>query len=206
MLCTLPSLLHSIPSTSGRQTHAPSAQAQFCNSHVPRTAAFSKQICNRNRKLNRGQLQTLCAVKKKSEKNLVCSKTLTVKPDHKDAVIDMCQKVKHNTCDLHCFSSCWTGKCPASPANMINRLASLQFTAKCMLNMLSMFVQVVTFSKEKMKNSKSGILAFECSQDDYEPNVLHFWERYDGNRSMGLHNTTDEYSKFMRLVRNVSPA
>ena len=52
-----------------------------------------------------------------------------------------------------------------------------------------------------MKNSKSGILAFECSQDNYEPNVLHFWERYDGNRSMGLHNTTDEYSKFMRVVR-----
>lgn len=152
MLCTLPSLLDSMPSTSGRQSRASSTQAQFCNSHVPRTAAFSKQICNRNRKLNRGQLQTLCAIKKKSEKNLVCSKTLTVKPDHKDAVMEMCQ-------------------------------------------------MVVTFSKEKMKNSKSGILAFECSQDNYEPNVLHFWERYDGNRSMGLHNTTDEYSKFMRVVQ-----
>lgn len=57
-----------------------------------------------------------------------------------------------------------------------------------------------------MQNSKSGILAFECSQDNYEPNVLHFWERYDGNRSMGLHNTTDEYSKFMRLVRKVPTA
>ena len=95
MLCTLPSLLDSMPSTSGRQSHAPSAQAHFGNSHVPRTAAFSKQICNRNRKLNRGQLQTLCAIKKKSEKNLVCSKTLTIKPDHKDAVVDMCQKVNH---------------------------------------------------------------------------------------------------------------
>ncbi len=75
-----------------------------------------------------------------------------------------------------------------------------------MLDMLSLCVQVVTFSKEKMKNSKSGILAFECSLDNYEPNVLHFWERYDGNRSMGLHNTTDEYSKFMRLVRKVPNA
>ncbi len=120
MLCTLPSLLDSMPSTSGRQTHAPSAQAQFCSSHVPRTAAFSKQICNRNRKLSRGQLQTLCAIKKKSEKNLVCSKTLTVKPDHKDAVIDMCQKVNHDPSVLRCVSSCWTGKCSASPANMIN--------------------------------------------------------------------------------------
>lgn len=72
--------------------------------------------------------------------------------------------------------------------------------------MLSLCVQVVTFSKEKMKNSKSGILAFECSLDNYEPNVLHFWERYDGNRSMGLHNTTDEYSKFMRVVRKVPNA
>lgn len=139
MLCTLPSLLDSMPSTSGRQSHAPSAQAHFCNSHVPRTAAFSKQICNRNRKLNRGQLQTLCAVKKKSEKNLVCSKTLTVKPDHKDAVIDMCQKVSCNTSVLRCFFTCWMGKYSASPANMIHRLASLQLTAaKCMLNMLSL--------------------------------------------------------------------
>lgn len=74
------------------------------------------------------------------------------------------------------------------------------------LSCLSVYVQIVTFSKEKMKNSKSGILAFECSQDNYEPNLLHFWERYDGNRSMGLHNTTDEYSKFMRLVRNMTPS
>lgn len=51
-----------------------------------------------------------------------------------------------------------------------------------------------------MKDSKNGILAFECSQDRYEPNVLHFWERYDGNRSMGTHNTTAEYSEFMRSV------
>ena len=51
-----------------------------------------------------------------------------------------------------------------------------------------------------MQNSKSGILAFECSQDNWEPNVVHFWERYDGNRSMGQHNTTDEYSAFMNGV------
>lgn len=64
-------------------------------------------------------------------------------------------------------------------------------------------LQVVTFSKEKMKNKKSGILAFECSQDNYEPLVMHFWERYDGNRSMGLHNTTDEYSNFMKRVSTI---
>ena len=67
-----------------------------------------------------------------------------------------------------------------------------------------MVAQIVTFSKEKMNNKKSGILAFECSQDRYEDNVLHFWERYDGNRSMGLHNTTDEYSIFMKKVRSSS--
>lgn len=64
--------------------------------------------------------------------------------------------------------------------------------------------QVVTFSKEKMKNKKSGILAFECSEDNYEPLVVHFWERYDGNRSMGLHNTTDEYSNFMNRVSTLT--
>lgn len=93
MLCTSSALLESLPSTSGRQCHAPATHPQAFSSHVPRTAAFSKQIRNRSRKDSRGQLQTLCAVKKKSEKNLVCSKTLTVKPDHKDAVVDMCQQV-----------------------------------------------------------------------------------------------------------------
>ena len=51
-----------------------------------------------------------------------------------------------------------------------------------------------------MKDKKNGVLAFECSQDRWEDNVLHFWERYDGNRNMGLHNTSDELSTFMSVV------
>ena len=64
-----------------------------CSNHAPRTAAFSSQIQHANRRPSRGQLQTLCAIKKKTEKNLVCSKTLTVKPDHKENAVKMCQEV-----------------------------------------------------------------------------------------------------------------
>ncbi|KAL3150343.1 hypothetical protein ABBQ32_000187 [Trebouxia sp. C0010 RCD-2024] len=153
MLSACPSAcLDSAPSTSGRHGQTTTHQAVQFSSHPSRTAAFSSQIRHSTHRANRGQLQTLCAIKKKSEKNLVCSKTLTIKPEHKDQVLDMCR-------------------------------------------------QVVTFSKEKMQSKKSGILAFECSEDNYEPLVVHFWERYDGNRSMGLHNTTDEYSSFMQKVQ-----
>ena len=80
------------PSTSGRYGQAMTQHALQFSSHLPRTAAFRAQIRHSERRANRGQLQTLCAIKKKSEKNLVCSKTLTIKPEHKDQVVNMCKQ------------------------------------------------------------------------------------------------------------------
>lgn len=93
MLNACPSAcLDGAPSTSGRHGQALTQHALQLCSHAPRTAAFSAQVRQPTRRGNRGQLQTLCAIKKKSEKNLVCSKTLTIKPDHKDKVVDMCKE------------------------------------------------------------------------------------------------------------------
>ena len=91
MFSALPSVLDAVPSTSGRHCQAPAVQAKGFGTRAPRTAAFSAQV--RNRKNSRGHLQTLCAIKKKTERCLVCSKTLTVKPDNKDAVMRLCQQV-----------------------------------------------------------------------------------------------------------------
>ena len=145
--------------------------------NVPRQTSLGTQRQYRRCQRDRQSLQTVCAVKRKSEKNLVCSKTLTVKSDHKAQAEKLCHQASCSS--LRLFAAVYA----RPPAN----------------SMLSC-LQIVDFSKQRMKDSKNGMLAFECSQDIYEPNVIHFWERYDGNRSMGLHNTTDEYSKFMRVV------
>jgi len=60
---------------------------------------------------------------------------------------------------------------------------------------------ILDFSLGKAQNKENGILEFTCSQDSYATNVFHFWERYDGNTSLGRHNTSPEYMKFMEGVR-----
>lgn len=58
-------------------------------------------------------------------------------------------------------------------------------------------VQAVAFSHQQMKDKPKGIREFNCHQDIHEPNTFHFWERYDGNRQMGEHNTTEQMQHFM---------
>lgn len=50
---------------------------------------------------------------------------------------------------------------------------------------------------------RRGVIEFTYGRDSYEPNVFHFWERYDSNVSLGRHNTRDEVVAFMeRLQRD----
>lgn len=96
-------------------------------------------------------MQAVCAIKKGSEKNVVCSKTLVIKPGQEKRVLPRCR-------------------------------------------------DIVDFTRGRMASRGSGVLAFECMQDRYEKNVLHFWERYDSNANMGKHNNTPELQAFMREV------
>lgn len=59
---------------------------------------------------------------------------------------------------------------------------------------------ILDFSLGKASNPENGIIEFSCNQDIYDKNVFHFWERYDGNASLGRHNTTPEFVKFMEGV------
>lgn len=103
---------------------------------------------------SRGQVQAVCAIKKGSEKNVVCSKTLVIKPGQEKRVLPRCR-------------------------------------------------DIVDFTRGRMASRGSGVLAFECMQDRYEKNVLHFWERYDSNANMGKHNNTPELQAFMREVSDL---
>jgi quinol monooxygenase YgiN len=60
--------------------------------------------------------------------------------------------------------------------------------------------QALDFSQKQMGNRSSGIQEFTCAADNWEPNVFHFWERYDSNVSLGRHNTTPEMEQFMSKV------
>ena len=63
---------------------------------------------------------------------------------------------------------------------------------------------ITKFSQQRMSDRQSGILSFECSQDNWEPNVVHFWERYVGNAKLGAHSTSPEMKKFMEKVRAIT--
>ncbi len=94
------------------------------------------------------------AIKKTSEKNVVCVKTLVAHPQHIDKVQRLCQEL----------------------------LNSVQ---PCRADRLS----------------QSGLLAFECSNDRWDSNVFHFWERYESNVAMGRFNNRDDMQRFMSNVQ-----
>lgn len=57
--------------------------------------------------------------------------------------------------------------------------------------------QVTEFSLQQMANRSNGINEFNCAADGWEPNVFHFWERYESNVALGRHNTKPEVEEFM---------
>ena len=107
------------------------------------------------RQQQRGRLQVLGAIKRKSDKHFVCSKTVIATPGTEEEVQALCKGM-------------------------------------------------LEFSRGRMQEKDSGIITFDVSQDSYEPNVFHFWECYESNRQMGMHNTSAEMTKFLEDVRPVS--
>jgi quinol monooxygenase YgiN len=59
---------------------------------------------------------------------------------------------------------------------------------------------VLKYSKEQMADRSNGILAFEISQDPWDKQVFHFWERYETNIQLGRHNSSTKMSAFMENV------
>ena len=94
----------------------------------------------------------VAAVKRRTDKHVVCSKTIVATPETVGKVVELCKGM-------------------------------------------------MEFSQRRAAESDSGILAFDVSQDIYDGNVVHFWERYESNAHMGRHNTSAEFSKFMQDVR-----
>lgn len=91
------------------------------------------------------------AVKKSSEKNVVCVKTIVAQPQHSAKVQRLCQDL------LDSVQPCRADR-------------------------------------------STGLLAFECSNDRWDANVFHFWERYESNAAMGRLNNRDDMQNFMENV------
>ena len=65
---------------------------------------------------------------------------------------------------------------------------------------------IMDFSQGKASQRSAGIMEFQVSVDQYEPHVFYFWERYEGNASLGRHNTSPEIRAFMENVRRLNLA
>lgn len=63
--------------------------------------------------------------------------------------------------------------------------------------------EIVSFSKTRMADAKTGIVAFECSKDMFEPNTYHFWEVYESNLALGKHSTLPELKEFMEKTNDM---
>jgi quinol monooxygenase YgiN len=63
--------------------------------------------------------------------------------------------------------------------------------------------EIVSFSKARMADTKTGLVAFECSKDMFEPNTYHFWEVYESNLALGKHSTLPELKQFMEKTNDM---
>lgn len=48
--------------------------------------------------------------------------------------------------------------------------------------------------------NRRGVIEFSYGRDSYEPNVFHFWERYESNVALGRHNTREDAVAFLEAL------
>lgn len=132
----------------------PAASCRLAAAHRPAGRRLAAPAGRAAAPPRRGALLVTAAVKKRSGKNVACTKTLVAQEGQADAVQALC-------------------------------------------------ADIAQFSQARAKDRASGVLAFDCHKDNYEPNVFHFWELYEGNAAMGRHNTTPEVSRFMEDVQEL---
>ncbi len=59
--------------------------------------------------------------------------------------------------------------------------------------------------EEDMKENQAGILAFECTEDNFEENAVHFWERYKNSAYFNQGMQSKETTTFLKEVRSDRP-
>eukprot|EP00271_Cylindrocystis_brebissonii_P020994 TRINITY_DN72_c0_g2_i1.p1 TRINITY_DN72_c0_g2~~TRINITY_DN72_c0_g2_i1.p1 ORF type:complete len:323 (+),score=58.97 TRINITY_DN72_c0_g2_i1:13-981(+) len=60
---------------------------------------------------------------------------------------------------------------------------------------------ILAWADERKKDTKLGVLHFECNTDAFDANVIHFWERYNTFPSMNDTRASPEHCQFMDEVR-----
>lgn len=60
---------------------------------------------------------------------------------------------------------------------------------------------VAAFSQQRMADRRSGVLAFEMSEDDYEPGTFHFMELYASQKALADHAAPPEFKRFVDKVQ-----
>mmetsp|Transcript_26120 Transcript_26120/g.55866 ORF Transcript_26120/g.55866 Transcript_26120/m.55866 type:complete len:177 (-) Transcript_26120:46-576(-) len=54
--------------------------------------------------------------------------------------------------------------------------------------------------EEDMKANQAGILAFECTEDNFDENAVHFWERYKNSAYFNQGMQSKETTAFLKEV------
>ena len=55
--------------------------------------------------------------------------------------------------------------------------------------------------EEDMKANQAGILAFECTEDNFDENAVHCWERYKNSAYFNEGMRSKETTAFLKEVR-----
>ena len=144
----------------------------------------------------RGRLSITAAIKKSQEKHVVCHKTVVAKPDQ--ARSPSCQRTSFPSAAAHRLQG---------ERLCLTRHLQCRIRRPCAQaeKVAEMCKDVVDFSQGRASLRSNGIMDFKVIVDQSEPNVFYFWERYDGNASMGRHNTCPELKAFMENVRACCP-
>ena len=144
------------------------------------------------------------AIKRSSEKHVVCHKTLVAKQDQARFTLLRIRTVPYKSYTLSAIEKRLTRvpafiACCRLPEQA--RLLSRQALCAQVDKVAEMCKDIMDFSQGKASQRSAGIMEFQVSVDQYEPHVFYFWERYEGNASLGRHNTSPEIRAFMENVR-----
>lgn len=137
----------------------------------------------------RGRLLVVAAVKKSSEKNVVCHKTLIAKAD-KVCLFHIALLGRNRMIYfMHMLHN--------------NTFLGVHVLAGQAEKVAEMCKDILDFSHGKKSVKSNGIQEFAVSRDQFEPNVFYVWERYTSNADLGRHNSSTEFTAFMENVRRL---
>jgi hypothetical protein len=161
----------------------------------------------------RRRLTVVAAVRAKSKRQICCSKTLVARPETADEVARMCAEVTEfsqkqigdkaagvNTFD--CVRDQWEvrGALQGGGIRLIPATASRRLSLVGCMHVAVACLHISSPNRTQRSTAMCTWIPLPHTHTA-QPNVFHFWERYESNLALGRHNTAPELAGFMEKVR-----